>query len=175
VRALWSLDRDLAYARHYPALTWRRSFTKDAEAIALWYAASGHPRWAADRARAIALLTEADRLSSVVELVGLQAMPPRERVVLLSARLLREGVLQQSALSENDAFCEPEKQAALLAMVLAIFDRCTALVEAGISVGAIEDLDLTQVTRAREDVGPADASAIALVCDGVLEQLGALG
>jgi V/A-type H+-transporting ATPase subunit A len=103
VRCLWSLDRDLAYARHYPAVTWRRSFSRDVELVGAWHAAAGRPAWARDRARAVALLAEADRLASVVELVGLAALPGRERMVILAARMLREAVLQQSALSEHDA------------------------------------------------------------------------
>ena len=67
-----------------------------------------------------------------VELVGLQALPARERMVLLAGRLLREAVLQQSALSANDATCTPAKQAALLELVLAVYDRCLALVDRGV-------------------------------------------
>ena len=59
VRGLWSLDRDLAYARHYPAVTWRRSFSADVEAVGAWHAAAGRPDWARHRARALAVLAEA--------------------------------------------------------------------------------------------------------------------
>lgn len=171
VRCLWSLDRDLAYARHYPAVTWRRSFALDADTIGRWHAAQGELNWAPDRARALALLAEADRLASVVELVGLSAIPSRERVVLLAGRLLREGVLQQSALSPNDAYCAPAKQSALLAMVLAVHDRCQALVEAGLPASAIEELDLAALTRARDATGPDDAAGVEAIRDQVLASL----
>ncbi len=118
VRSLWSLDRDLAYARHQPAVTWRRSFSRDAPAAAAWHALEGRTGWARDRDRAVAMLADADRLGPIVELVGLGALQPRERMALLAARLLREGFLQQSALSANDATCTPAKQAALLELVL---------------------------------------------------------
>src|ERR1019366_5826023 len=113
VRCLWSLDRDLAYARHYPAITWRRSFSRDAQVVGAWHESSGRPGWAQDRARAIALLAEADRLAPMVDLVGLSALPGRERMVMLGGRLFREAVLQQRAQSANDGTCTPEKQAAL--------------------------------------------------------------
>ena len=171
VRCLWSLDRDLAYARHYPAISWRRSFARDVEAVATWQAAEGRTSWAPDRARAIALLGEADRLSSVVELVGLGALPGRERMVLLAGRLLREAVLQQSALSENDAFCSPAKQMALLELVLDIYDRCQALVDGGLPASAVEEFDFTPVTRARDETGPDDDEAVRTRRD---EQLRAL-
>jgi V/A-type H+-transporting ATPase subunit A len=171
VRSLWSLDRDLAYARHYPAVTWRHSFSLDAGSLADWYAAQGRVGWFDSRARALAVLAEADRLASVVELVGLAALPSRERVFMLSGRLLREGVLQQSALSENDAYCGPRKQSALLEMVLAVHERCLELVEGGLPASAIEELDLTEVTRARDETGPDDAEGVERLRDGVLARL----
>jgi len=174
VRCLWSLDRELAYARHYPALTWRRSFSRDAEAVAAWHATEGRVGWAATRARAVALLAEADRLASVVELIGLSALPGRERIVLLTGRLLREGVLQQSALSENDAYCGPEKQSALLELVLVVSDRCLELIEAGLPVSTVEEFDFAAVTRARDATRPDDAQAVLQVRREVLAGLDGL-
>jgi len=174
VRCLWSLDRDLAYARHYPAVTWRGSFSRDTDAVAAWHAAQGRSGWAADRGRAIALLGEADRLSPVVELVGLGALPDRERVVLVAGRLLREAVLQQSALSRNDAYCSPGKQAALLDLVLEIYDRCQELVDRGLPALAVEEFDLSGATRARDDTGPDDEEGVRRRRDEVLRALDAL-
>jgi V/A-type H+-transporting ATPase subunit A len=172
VRCLWSLDRDLAYARHYPAVTWRHSFSLDDTLIANWHATQGRVGWNDSRARALALLAEADRLASVVELVGIGALPSRERVVMLTGRLLREGVLQQSALSENDAYCSPKKQSALLDMVLAVHDRCLALVEGGLPASAIEEIDLTAVIRARDETGPDDDAGVTRLRDEVLARMG---
>jgi len=171
VRCLWSLDRDLAYARHYPAVTWRHSFSLDSATIANWHAAQGRLGWADARARALALLAEADRLASVVELVGVGALPAHERVVLLTGRLLREGVLQQSAMSENDAYCSPTKQSALLEMVLAVHDRCLELVDDGLPASVIEEFDLAPVTRARDETGPGDADGVNRLRDDVLARL----
>jgi V/A-type H+/Na+-transporting ATPase subunit A len=171
VRCLWSLDRDLAYARHYPAITWRRSFSRDAGIVGAWHASAGRPGWGRDRARGIAVLAEADRLEPMVELVGLSALPARERMVLLAGRLLREAVLQQSALSPNDATCSPEKQAALLEMALSVYDRCLSLVEQGLSASVVEESDLSGVTRVRDEVGPNDAAGVGRRRDEVLAML----
>jgi V/A-type H+/Na+-transporting ATPase subunit A len=160
VRAVWSLDRGLAYARHYPAVTWRRSFSKDASAMGLWYAQGGDPGWVRARERAVRLLADADRLAPMVELVGLPALPAPERMALVAARLLREAVLQQSALSKQDASCGPAKQAALLNMVLSLYDRCLELVEAGVPAEAIEASDLSGASRVRDEVGTNDAGAV---------------
>jgi V/A-type H+-transporting ATPase subunit A len=171
VRCTWTLDRDLAYARHYPAVSWRESWSRDAEALAEWHFLRRDAGWAAGRERALVLLAEADRLEATAQLVGAGSLPDRERVVLLAARLLREGVLQQSSLSEHDAFCAPEKQSALLDLALAVYDRCLQLVEHGVLAQDLEALDLSAVVRARDET-PADGAAeVRAVRDRVLATL----
>jgi V/A-type H+-transporting ATPase subunit A len=160
IRCLWSLDRDLAYARHYPAVSWRSSFSRDVDIVGAWQAANGRPEWARDRARAVGILSDADRLASVVELIGLAGLPARERMALLAGRWMREGVLQQNALGKNDASCAPAKQSALLRLVLTLYDACLAQVDGGRAASEIEDLDLSAISRVRDDVGPDDAQGV---------------
>ncbi len=159
-RCTWSLDRDLAYARHYPAVSWRDSFSRDAETVGRWHALRHEPEWADHRERALFLLAEADRLESIAQLVGAGSLPDAERIVLLAGRLLREGVLQQNALSENDAYCESAKQSALLGVVLRIVDRCRELVEQGVTAAAIEEIDFSTLTRARDTTPPGAVAEI---------------
>ena len=80
VRCVWSLDRDLAYARHYPAMSWGDSSSRDAERARRLAPVSGDREWAERRARALTLLAEADRLESMAELVGVGSLPDAERV-----------------------------------------------------------------------------------------------
>ncbi len=84
VRCLWSLDRDLAYARHYPAVSWAGSFSRDDDVVAAWHASHGDPGWEERRARLAALLAEADRLGSLADLMGVSALPPPERATILA-------------------------------------------------------------------------------------------
>ena len=174
VRCLWSLDRDLAYARHYPAISWAQSFSRDAGRIGAWHASQGRTEWAARRERVRALLADADRLASVAELVGLGALPPRERMVLLAARLVREGLLRQSALSVNDAYCGIPKQNALLAGLLAVHDRTLDAVERGVPVSVIEEVDYAPLLRAPEQVGPDDVADLSRTITSLSEAIGAL-
>ncbi|MGZ4281474.1 MAG: V-type ATP synthase subunit A, partial [Gaiellaceae bacterium] len=98
-----------------------------------------------------------------------------ERVVLVTARLLREGVLQQSALSENDAHSAPEKQAALLQLVLDLHERCLELLRGGVPAAAIEEADLSAAIRARDSTPPdASAEVIDEIRARLLARLGAL-
>ncbi len=172
VRALWSLDRDLAYSRHYPAVAWNGSFSRDGDELAAWQAAHGDPAWSGRRQRVIATLAEADRLEGLAELVGLASMPGAERTVMLAGRLLREGVLQQSALSTLDAFCDADRGAAIVDMVLSVVECCHGLIERGVPATVIEELDFGPVVRAREEA--PDAAAVADRRDTMLHRLAAL-
>jgi V/A-type H+-transporting ATPase subunit A len=174
VRELWSLDRDLAYARHYPAVAWSGSFARDADKLAGWYARNGDPEWATRRARVISLLAEADRLGDLAELVGAGSLPGHERVALLAGRLLREGVLQQSALSANDAYCGAAKSAALIESVLAVVDRCGTLLDRGVTAAQIEEVDFSPLLRAAPDTAPDDADGVMSRRDQLLSVLAGL-
>ena len=160
VRCLWSLDRDLAYARHYPAVSWAGSFSRDDDVAAAWHASHGDPGWEDRRAQLAALLAEADRLGSLAELMGVSALPPPERATILAGRLIREGLLQQNALSALDASCDSDRAAALAHAILAVADRCVELAKAGVPAAEIEEADFSPVLRAREDAAsPADVAS----------------
>lgn len=174
VRCTWSLDPDLAYARHYPAVSWRDSSSRDADLLGPWYAAHGRRDWARRREEALRLLAEADRVDAIAELVGAGSLPEREQVVLLSGRLLREAVLQQSSLSPNDEHCEPAKQSALLGLVLALHGRLLSLLERGVRIDQIEALDLGRVARVRDEAPPGDAEHVEQVGRDLFAKLGAL-
>ena len=151
VRCLWTLDRDLAYARHYPAISWAGSFCRDAAVVGNWHARNGDPGWTDRRARLSGLLAEADRVGELAELMGVTALPPRQRMAILIGRLAREGVLQQSAVSATDAYCDNARAGALVDLVLAVGDLCQELARRGVSAALIEEQDFSPVLRAKDD------------------------
>ncbi|WP_432138403.1 MULTISPECIES: V-type ATP synthase subunit A [unclassified Streptomyces] len=181
VRSLWTLDRDLAYARHYPAVSWAESFSRDIETLdardltpAADGAAAGDPDRPARRARVAAVLAEADRLADLVDLLGITALPARERIGVLGGRLVREAVLQQSALSARDAYSGPEKTAALADAALAVAARCRELADGGVDPARIENVDFAPLLRAREEAGPHDSDTVRARCRAMLDRLGEL-
>jgi V/A-type H+-transporting ATPase subunit A len=169
VRCLWTLDRDLAYARHYPAVSWAGSFARDAGLIAGWHARNGDPDWGTRRAGLTALLAEADRAGELAELMGASALPPRQRIAILAGRLVREGVLQQSALSQADAYCDRARAAALADAVLAVSGRCLELAGLGVPADQIEDHDFSPLLRAKEDA--PSAGRVREIADALLAEL----
>ena len=174
VRSLWNLDRALAYARHYPAVGWSGSFARDADRIGLWHAAHGDPDWLRRRSRATGILSEADRLTDLAELVGAGTLPGHERVMLLGGRLLREGVLQQNATSANDAHCSTAKTAALMDAVVSVIDLCESLVDGGTTASEIEEADFSPVLRAAAETAPDDAAGVRARTELVLAELGGM-
>jgi V/A-type H+-transporting ATPase subunit A len=175
VRGLWTLDRELAYARHYPAVSWSASFSRDADAVAAWHARDGAIEWSGRRSRVMRLLAEADRLAALADLIGIAGLAATERVTVLTARLMRDAVLRQSALSRNDGFCTAAKTAALVEAVLAVGDRLHDLALAGRRVETLEATDFGPLVRAREMAGPEDTASVLSARDCVLSDLEAGG
>ena len=171
VRAVWSLDHDLAYARHYPAVNWAGSFSRDAATIASWYARTGDTQWETRRALLSSILSDSDRLTAFAELVGATSLPDKERVQLLAGRLIREGVLQQSSLVANDAFCAPSKAVALADATLDVISTCLELVDDGMSAADVEAFDFSTLLRAASDVPPDDVTEIGRRHDDIVARL----
>jgi V/A-type H+-transporting ATPase subunit A len=151
VGTFWALSKELADARHYPAVAWTDSFSGYVATAARWWAehVSGH--WAEERAAALGLLTQADELARIVNLVGPEALSPAQRWVLEGAGLLKEGVLQQSARDEVDSYASPEKQFVLLNLILQIYREGQDLLARGVPVQQLMQLEI--LGRARRVKG----------------------
>jgi V/A-type H+-transporting ATPase subunit A len=91
--------------------------------------------------------------------------------VLWGGRLLREGFLQQSALSTNDAYCSSEKTRALLEAILRVVEACHTAVQRGVTASEIEELDYSALLRAGDDLAPDDVAGVAVRRDHVLAGL----
>jgi V/A-type H+/Na+-transporting ATPase subunit A len=161
-RAFWALDRDLASARHYPAVSWRSSYSFYAPTVARWWREATGRDWLDLRARAGDVLEAEARLEPMVRLVGSDALPDRQRWLLESARLVKEGFLRQDALHDVDASCDPVTQVRLLACLLEVVDAGAAAVEAGVPLlrlrEALEPLALGRLKETRGDARPADGN-----------------
>ncbi|MEY6433557.1 V-type ATP synthase subunit A [Thioalkalicoccus limnaeus] len=147
IETFWALSKELADARHYPSIDWVTSFSGHVQTAAQWWAAEIDRDWERDRMRALALLARDAELSRIVNLVGPEALSDAQRWDLEGAALIKEGVLQQSALDPVDTFCSPHKQFALLDLALAIYDQGAELVTLGVPVQQLQALPF--LSRAR--------------------------
>ena len=174
-RALWALSRELAGARHYPAIGWEASYSFYVEAVGPWWEEKGAPGWLELRRRASLLLEQDARLEQMVRLVGSEALPDRQRWVLEAARLLKEGFLRQNALHPVDATCPPAKQARLLELFVRLFELGRDLIDDGIPLVRVrEALDGGRLIRLKESVPNDDVSEIERTREAVEQALEAL-
>ena len=128
IQTFWALSKELADARHYPAISWSESFSGAVEEAASWWHEKVNDAWAERRAEALALLAHAEELSRIVNLVGAEALSPAQRWAVEMAGVVREGLLQQSALDEVDSFCSPEKQFLLLDLMMQVHEQGLELI-----------------------------------------------
>jgi V/A-type H+-transporting ATPase subunit A len=158
----WALDTDLAHARHFPAIGWDRSYSLYVEPLTGWYETEVDPDWASLRTEAIGILARERELLDIVQLVGADALPDSDRIVLEVARLIREAFLQQHALDPVDASRPVALQVALLKAVLAAQHGLLAALDGGASLeAAIAAPVLEELRRARSWAGPDVAERIA--------------
>ena len=150
IETFWALSKELADARHYPSIDWVDSFSQHVATAADWWHGEVNKQWQARRAQALALLARDAELSRIVNLVGPEALSSAQRWELEGASLVKEAVLQQSALDEIDTFCSPQKQYQLLDLVMSLFDQGRELIELGAPVQELaEHPILARVRRAK--------------------------
>lgn len=147
IQTFWALSKDLADARHYPAVDWLESFSLFVDTAARWWHENVDEDWLLLRNRALRLLTEAEELNRIVNLVGVEALSGQQRWTLESAKLIREGLLQQSALEPKDSFCSPQKQFMLLKLMLDIHARGADMLTLGMPVRELLRLPLLAEAR----------------------------
>ena len=157
IRTFWALSKQLADARHYPSVSWLESFTDYADRAAEWWAQEVSPQWKPRREKALALLAEADELDRIVNLVGPEALSSTQRWVLESAGLIKEAVLQQSALDPVDSYCSPQKQFALLDLVLKYHNGGAEMIKLGVPVEQLSEQPFgAEIRRAKSSVSNDD-------------------
>lgn len=140
VHVFWGLDRELAYARHYPAINWMISYSEYVERLEDWYIQQVGSDFLEVRNRLIQLLEEENDLLEISKVVGQDVLQDSKKLVLETCRAIRIGFLQQNALKENDTFVMMEKQYQLMKTILLLYDKSLQLISAGIPMSAIKKL-----------------------------------
>ena len=150
IQTFWALSKELADARHYPSVDWVESFSAHVPVAAQWWAEQIDRQWLERRDQALALLARDAELSRIVNLVGPEALSSAQRWELEGASLIKEAILQQSALDSIDAYCSPHKQFLLLNLVMTLFEQGSELIELGAPVQELaEHPVLAKIRRAK--------------------------
>ncbi|MBI5788484.1 MAG: V-type ATP synthase subunit A [Candidatus Schekmanbacteria bacterium] len=151
IGAFWALDASLAHRRHFPAINWNKSYSLYSEILEKWFSRNVAPDWNDLRNRMMQLLQKDAELQEVVQLVGPDALPDNERLILEVSKMMREDYLQQNAFSEIDAFCPLFKQHGMMTGLLTFYDKSNSALNRGISMENILALPIREeISRLKE-------------------------
>jgi len=172
VRCFWSLDKDLASARFFPAINAIDSYSEYDQAVADWWEESSGESLVDLRDRARHFLREDNRLQKIVRLIGEESLPDEQRMIVMAARLIKEGFLQQDAFDEIDKYALPEKQLKMLKAILRFCDMGTVLVRKGIPAYRLKDLSaFRKLLRMKTTIGNDEVEKIEDLIDDLEEEM----
>src|SRR5512133_2195472 len=175
IRCFWALDKSLASARHFPSVNWLDSYSEYLEDVARWWREKIGQDWYALRNQAMELLSEESRLSQIVKLVGPDVLPTEQRLILETARLMREGFLQQSAMDDVDAFSTTQKQIRMLDLILYFHQRAQRVIKRGAPISSIHELPVVnELIRMKTQVPNDHLDQLEDLCNHIDEQMGHL-
>lgn len=147
-RVFWALDANLASRRHFPSINWLQSYSLYVGDLEGWYGQNLSKDFVALRQKALETLQKEAELQEIVQLVGVDALPEREKAVLDVARMLREDYLQQSAYDDVDTYTSIQKQYRMLRTLLAFGDQEQDAIAKGVTVAQIQKLPVrTKISR----------------------------
>jgi len=146
IRCFWALDRNLANARHYPAISWMESYSEYLQDMAAWWEQEVNPEWFDDRTEIMELLHKEVRLQQVVKLVGPDALPDTQRFILVVCTLFKNAFLQQNAYDKIDMFSTMQKQARMMHIIVTYWKRGQEAIKNGATLVKLRKL------RAYQDI-----------------------
>ena len=123
IKTFWALDANLAYSRHYPSINWMNSYSGYTDDVSTWWHENINESWSKIRQEMYNILQKEDSLKEIVKLLGPEALPDEEKLVLEVARMIKIGFLQQNSFDEIDTYCSPEKQFRLMNMLLSFYHK----------------------------------------------------
>ncbi len=150
VSVFWSLEANLAYQRHFPAISWLRSYSLYLEQLGDYFSKEIGEGFLADRGQAMEILQKEAELQEIVRLIGIDALSREERLLLETARSLREDFLHQNAFDDVDTYSLLGKQASMLRLILLEHDSSLKRLEAGEPMeGLLDDPVRSRIARAK--------------------------
>jgi len=168
VRVFWSLEAELAYSRHYPAISWLNSYSLYGKAFDSYLIENFSPEFPANTAKSMTILQQEADLSEIVKLVGAEALDASDRLTLEAARSIREDYLQQNAFVEEDTYCSPKKQDLMLKAILVFEHEARKALGRNAPFAKIENHDIREEIARMKYIVEADVEA---KIDSIIERM----
>ncbi|OHB85245.1 MAG: V-type ATP synthase subunit A [Planctomycetes bacterium RIFCSPHIGHO2_02_FULL_38_41] len=161
VKAFWGLDDGLASQRHFPAINWLNSYSLYQDVVDSYSNANIGKDWKAYRVKAMNILQKEAELEELVRLVGVDSLSPKDRLIMETARLIREDFLYQNAYDIHDTYTSLKKQYLMLEIIIKFYDKAGALLQSNVELSRIISIpSLSEVVQMRfipeENLGEFD-------------------
>ncbi len=137
VKVFWGLDSNLAYQRHFPAINWLTSYSLYLDSMEKWFNEEVDLSWMNSRQEMMSLLQDESKLNEIVQMVGMDALSPADRLKMEAAKSIREDFLNQNSFDEVDTYSSLRKQYLMMRLVMSFYEKAKAALEKGANV---EDL-----------------------------------
>ena len=144
VKVFWGLDSNLAYKRHFPAINWLTSYSLYLDNVSGWFNSTVAPDWMEDRQKMMSLLQDEAELEEIVQMVGMDALSPADRLKMEAARSIREDFLHQNSFHEVDTYTPLRKQYLMMKLVLAFYEKSLEALNKGASMRALLGMDVRE-------------------------------
>jgi len=153
IKTFWALDTRLAYSRHYPSINWMQSYSGYLEDVSKWWKQNVSADWYELRAQSYEILQREDTLKEIVRLLGPEALPDEEKLILELARMIKIGILQQNSFDNVDTYCSPEKQLKLVRLMIKFYKESQKALREGIPLTDIRALPIiTTLLKAKFEI-----------------------
>ena len=129
---LWALDRDLAYSRHFPAVSWSRSYSLYMDGVGHWLSENVSQEWMPMRERIMVILQKEGEVKDIARLVGVESLQDRDRILLEVGEVIREVFLRQSIFNEHDVSATLEKQFLMMKCIIAYYNSAMEALGRGV-------------------------------------------
>ena len=160
VRCFWGLDKNLAYARHFPAISWLTSYSEYLNDLGSWYTENVDKKFVDYRNQIVYLLSQESSLMEIVKLIGGDVLPDDQKLILEIAKVIRVGFLQQNAFHKDDTCVPMEKQFKMMEIILYLYRKSRSLISMGMPMSVLKvDPIFDQVIAIKYDV-PNDSLAL---------------
>ena len=153
VRCFWGLDKNLAYARHFPAISWLTSYSEYLNDLGSWYTENVDKKFVDYRNQIVYLLSQESSLMEIVKLIGGDVLPDDQKLILEIAKVIRVGFLQQNAFHKDDTCVPMEKQFKMMEIILYLYRKSRSLISMGMPMSVLKvDPIFDQVIAIKYDV-----------------------
>ncbi|MHA1144203.1 MAG: V-type ATP synthase subunit A [Candidatus Helarchaeota archaeon] len=174
IEVFWALDKDLAYARHYPAINWTQSYSENILQVAEWWQDNISSDWKEYHDKAISILQKTNELKRIVKLIGMEALPDSQRLILRVGDMIKDGFLNQNAYDPVDCHSPPEKQYKMLKLIIDFYDFTQKrLIENRVPIYRVISLPfIIELEKMKSTIPNDDLDLIEDLRNKVFEELG---